>query len=93
MKGMLCGLLALLAVGGAVAQDPKAPMRIPVRHADPWTIKAMLEGVPLRSPETSTLPGFAGVMGNATNAANRFLKDGILVVNPTDNSLWYFPGK
>jgi len=30
-------------------------------------------------------------MAAATNAASNLLMDGILFVNPTDNSLWWYP--
>ncbi len=66
-----------------------------VLHADPWAIKAMMEGQPIVSPEISTLllrmgqPGAAG----AVAAASNLLMGGTLFVNPTDNSLWWLPGK
>ena len=85
-------LLFLLAT-----QNPSAgrAVRIPVRHADPWAIKAMMEGKPIVSPEISTLlmrmgqPAAAG----AVAAASDLLLGGTLFVNPTDNSLWWVPGK
>lgn len=84
--------LALAALPFSVASADATPFRIPVRHADPWMVKAMLEGIPVRSPEMSAMPGFQG-LGQATNAAVAFLQNGKLVVNPTDNSLWYFPNR
>lgn len=71
------------------------PIRIPVRHADPWAIKAMMEGRPLVSPELSVVlmvSGQTSLAGAAAAAAN-LLMDGFLVVNPTDNSLWWYPSK
>ncbi len=88
--------LAAVAAGvpALAAQNTRTPFKIQIRHADPWAVKALLEGNSLRSPELSTLPGFAGIMSNGANAAQRqLLTDGFLVVNPTDNSLWYFPNK
>lgn len=85
-------LLVWVAFAGvATAQDVR-PYRIPIRHADPWMVKALLEGLPVRSPEMSAQPGFQG-LGQATNAAASLIKGGRLVVNPTDNSLWFFPDR
>lgn len=93
MRSFLAAALALLSVS-AFALGPR-PIRIPVRHADPWAIKAMMEGQPIISPEISTiflLMGQQGAgMAAATNAASNLLMDGILFVNPTDNSLWWYP--
>ena len=87
-------LLALsFAAVPAMASDVPAPIRIPVRHADPWMIKALLEGVAVTAPEMSTLPGFQGLGQNAANAVGSFIRGGRLVVNPTDNSLWFFPDR
>lgn len=69
-------------------EDPVA-IRIPVRSADPWMIKSLLEGLAVKSPEMSTMPGFQGLQQNAAGAAGAFLRSGKLMVNPTDNSLWY----
>lgn len=94
MKRLL-PLLAMAIAGGAIAQDlPRktpVPIRIPVRHADPWFIKGMLEGIPLISPEVSTIIGFMGFPDAGANAVNKMFTGGRLVVNPTDNSLWFFP--
>lgn len=81
----------ILLAGLSSAQEIR-PFRIPIRHADPWMIKALLEGMPVRSPEMSTQPGFQGV-GQAANTAASLLKSGRLVVNPTDNSLWFYPDR
>lgn len=87
-------LLALsFAAVPAMASDVPTPFKIPVRHADPWKIKALLEGIAVNAPEISTLPGFQGFGQNAANAAGSFLRGGRLVVNPTDNSLWFFPDR
>jgi hypothetical protein len=79
--------------GAAPAQEihSTAQFRIPIRHADPWVVKALIEGLDVRTPEASTIPGFAGFLSRGVGAATSLLKDGFLVVNPTDNSLWYYP--
>lgn len=69
----------------------RAPIRIPVRSADPYTIVALLQGTPIVSPEMSTLFGFAGVPQQATNQINGFFAGGKFMVNPTDNSIWWLP--
>jgi len=84
-------LAALAAV--AAAQDP---VRIPVRHADPWMIKFFLEGQQIRFPEMSTmlaLGGMGAAGGQAAAGATAFFTGGRLVVNVTDNSLWFFPDR
>lgn len=91
MKRFLTAL-AVLAVAGAAFAD-RTPVRLPIRHADPWLVKAMLEGIQIRTPEMSSLPGFAGLMAGAANGAQGFIKNGFLMVNPTDNSLWFIPDK
>lgn len=85
--------LSFAAVPAMAASDVPTPIRIPVRRADPWMIKALLEGFAVNAPEMSTLPGFQGLGQNAASAAGTFLKGGRLVVNPTDNSLWFFPDR
>lgn len=89
---MRAALLFLLAT-----QNPSAgrAIRIPVLHADPWAIKAMMEGRPIVSPEISTLLMQSGQMGaaGAVAAASNLLMGGTLFVNPTDNSLWWMPPK
>jgi hypothetical protein len=84
-------------VGLAAAQEPpkpsSLPYRIKIRHADPWAVKAMMEGTSIVSPEMSTVLGFMGLPQNATQAVGSLIEGGKLVVNPTDNSLWFFPDK
>lgn len=102
VKNILC--IALIAVvAGAMAQDsavrphPVRAFRFGVRHADPYMIKSLLEGRHITSPEIGTILGVSGMSGAigsaaaAANAAFSLLKDGVLLVNPTDNSLWWFP--
>jgi hypothetical protein len=86
----ICALIALSAFAAA-----QRPVRIPVRHADPWAIKAMMEGRPIVSPEISTLLLLTGQTGAAAavTAGSNLLMDGILFVNPTDNSLWWYSAK
>ncbi len=88
-------LLALVAVLATAASAQSRPIRIPVRHADPWAIKAQMEGRPLVSPEISTVLLAMGQtsLAGAAAAATNLLMGGVLFVNPTDNSLWWIPGK
>ncbi len=87
---LVLGLLASF-VGSALAQDVIAGkvVRIRVNHADPWFIVAMLENWGITSPELSTLFNSIGAP-QAGNALNRLFK-GKFVVNPTDNSILFFP--
>ncbi|HMS55675.1 MAG TPA: hypothetical protein PKA27_09775 [Fimbriimonadaceae bacterium] len=90
----LAALTLAIAIGSsAFAQESGRPIRIPVRHADPYMIKALLEGQTILQPELSTSLQFAGVPAQAPGAVNAFFKNGRLVVNPTDNSLWFFPNR
>lgn len=90
-------LTAALAVAGTglKQQFDHAPIRFAIHHADPWAIKAMLEGASLTSPEMSVLWAFGGGAGGTNAGAGAagvpFLADGYLVVNPTDNSIWWYP--
>lgn len=93
MKRFALALALSFAGVTAMAGDVPAPVKIPIRHADPWMVKAMLEGMAVRSPEMSTLPGFQGLGQNTANALSTFIRGGRLVVNPTDNSLWFFPDR
>lgn len=65
------------------------PIRITIRHADPWFVVRMLEGVQVQFPELSTLqiPGLLAPPGGTGLA----LFKGKFVVNPTDNSIWFYP--
>jgi hypothetical protein len=83
--------IALAALGSAQAL-PKAPgaFKIPVYHADPWFVVSMLQGQLVPSPELSTLLGFMGAPPQAAEGLNRIFK-GRFTVNPTDNSIWFFP--
>ncbi|MCC7433082.1 MAG: hypothetical protein IT363_00240 [Methanoregulaceae archaeon] len=87
---IVLGLLASFAAS-AFAQDVIAGkvVRIRVNHADPWFIVAMLENWGVTSPELSTLFNALGAP-QAGNALNRLFK-GKFVVNPTDNSILFFP--
>ena len=91
---LLTTILALGAVAIGLSQQAPQAFRIPVRHADPWMIKAMLEGQAVRSPELSCAVGIGGLGAAviaAINATGSILRDGILVVNAADNSLWWMP--
>lgn len=89
-------LICLLSALGWAQTPPTAPpqpIRLQVLHADPWVIKLMLEGGSVVSPEMSTLFGFLGAPPNTGNAVNRLFQNGTLIVNPTDNSIWFFPDR
>ena len=65
-----------------------------VDHGDPWQIKALLEGLQVSQPELSTILGFAGVPDKESSLIESiFGGKGKLVVNPTDNSILFFPDK
>lgn len=68
---------------------PHPPVRFPIRHADPWAVKALLEGSSIPYPELSTMMAFGGMLpiGPAMQA---LITGGHFVVNATDNSLWFF---
>ncbi len=44
-------------------ENADRPVRVPIRSADPWFIKAMLEGTPVQHPEMSTVLGVGGMGG------------------------------
>lgn len=89
-------LLALSASAVGMAQQLPArsivPIRIPVYHADPWFIVAMLEGRPVVSPELSTLFGMMGMPPEVGQGLNGLFK-GKYVINAADNSIWFYPGQ
>ena len=93
------GLIASLA-GCAFGQArPIADggfVRIMIFHADPYMVKALLQGSSTytMAPELSTIMGFAGVPDKDSELIESiFGGKGRLVVNPTDNSLLFFPEK
>lgn len=94
---VLVSATTVFASGGKVRQvDNRTPVKLPIRHADPWAVKALIEGTSISQPELSTIIGMLGGAANRssnnTQGANSpLLKDGFLVVNPTDNSLWWYP--
>jgi hypothetical protein len=61
------GILILAACAANAQQDldsiiknATGPVRVIVRHADPWMIKALLEGLDVQQPEISTLRNSGG---------------------------------
>lgn len=69
-------------------------IRIRVLHGDPWAIKALIEGTQITKPELSTILGFAGIPDkDSALIESIFGSKGRLIVNPTDNSLLFFPDK
>jgi hypothetical protein len=81
--------LLLLKVGAAQDVIAGKVIKIRVNHADPWFIVAMLEGWNVTSPELSTVFGALGAP-QAGTALNKLFK-GKFIVNPTDNSILFFP--
>ena len=87
-------LLAAAAFGQSRGSGEGAFVRIPVFHADPWAVKALLEGNSISQPELSTILGFAGVPDKDSSLIeDLFGGKGRIVVNPTDNSLLFIPTK
>ena len=102
MKPLLAIFFGFMVWTHAIGQQtPPAPVRMPIRiavhHADPYMIKALLEGQKITAPEISALFGMMGMNGGSAQSAqqgmdnaNALFKDGYWVVNPTDNSLWFY---
>jgi hypothetical protein len=94
MKRLIC-LAALATAAFAGAQTPigdHGVMRMVVKHGDPWMVKALIEGIQISQPELSTILGFAGIPDQESDLlASLFGRQGTLVVNPTDNSIIFFP--
>ncbi|HWD37654.1 MAG TPA: hypothetical protein VG944_02315, partial [Fimbriimonas sp.] len=67
------------------------PIRVPVHHADPWMIKALLEGHAVQAPEVSTLVAIGGPLLVGPVQTALMFTNGHWFVNPTDNSLWFVP--
>jgi len=101
MKPLTIALLSFAAAfsfGQVTGPSSRQAVRIPVYHADPYFIKAMLEGKQVMAPEISALFGaLNGQAGQAAqqaaNGANAIFDNGFFIVNPTDNSLWFFFNK
>ena len=89
MKRFALGLIGLVSIAQA-QQEPSKIIKIKVLHADPYMIVSLIDGITLLSPELSTLMIGMGVPAQATQAMNKMFK-GKFVVNPTDNSILFFP--
>src|SRR5688572_28338913 len=92
----LAGLSVMGSAQGMLDDLSEAtrPIRIRVRHADPWAVKAMLEGMQITSPEISTVMAIIGApQGMLQGTGKPWFANGKLIVNPTDNSIWFFPDK
>lgn len=86
------GIFAMASLG--LAQSSVTPVKIKVRHADPWMLVALLQGQPVISPEISTLMGFMGMPAPPPTAGfGNLFPAGRIFVNPTDNSIWFVPEK
>lgn len=75
------------------AQDRPKPIRIQIRHADPYFVKGMMEGRTLLSPELSTALDFMGLPGQVGSIIDSIFRDGTFLVNAGDNSLWWIPNQ
>ncbi|MBX3117661.1 MAG: hypothetical protein KF784_01235 [Fimbriimonadaceae bacterium] len=76
--------------GQFIAPKPRVvPIKITIRHADPWFVVNMLQGIQVQFPELSTL-GIPGLL-NPPAGQGLALFPGKFIVNPTDNSIWYYP--
>lgn len=87
------GLIFLAVIGSAAQGVARKPIRIQVRHADPWFVKAMLEGQTVLSPEISTLLNGMGFPQGAVNLIDKAFEGGKFMVNPADNSIWWIPNR
>lgn len=91
--GVFLALLGHSQAQGRPVGD-RGVVRVYVQHADPYAIKSLLEGLSFSKPELSTILGFAGVPDQESELiASIFGGQGTLVVNPTDNSILFFPKK
>jgi hypothetical protein len=86
---LLALVLGFAAVATAAQQDE--PRKFPVMSADPWLIKTLLEGGMATAPELSTLWLLQGMPRNTKPGGAGLLEGGHLMVNPTDNALWWIP--
>jgi hypothetical protein len=103
MRPILAVILLAISANAALAVnkgrrqlDNRVPVKFQIFHADPWAVKALLEGRQHSQPEISTvaaLGGGTGMQGGQSNQKSPLLQDGYLVVNPTDNSLWWYPNR
>ena len=91
------GLFAVLATSAFCQARPIGDggvFRFQVLHGDPYLIKALLQGTQVMQPELSTLLNFAGVPDKDSDLiTSLFGGPGRIVINPTDNSILFFPKK
>lgn len=77
------------------AADPISPfglpVRIQVRHADPYAIVALLQGNSIPFPEISTLAIFGFQPPQGGRQGQGFVPEGSFVVDPATNAIWYLP--
>jgi hypothetical protein len=93
----LLGVFAVLATNAFCQARPIGDggvLRFQVYHGDPYLIKALLQGTQVMQPELSTLLNFAGIPDKDSDLiTSLFGGAGRIVINPTDNSLLFFPTK
>jgi hypothetical protein len=82
-------MLFFLAAAAVARQEE--PRMFPVMSADPWLIKTLLEGGQADAPELSTLWLLRGMPRTTKSGGGGLLDGGHLMVNPTDNALWWIP--
>ncbi len=86
---------AFCLAGSRKQLNERVPVKFAIHHADPWSVKAMIEGTAIDTPELSSVRQLIGagnlLASGANGAGSPLLEDGFLVVNPTDNSLWWYP--
>ena len=96
MRHVCVAFLSLFAIAMVSAQGEQPKLRrqavqLRVRHADPWAVKALMEGQQIMSPEISTILNLMGMPPQMSQGANGLFNDGKFIVNPADNSLWFIP--
>ncbi len=69
---VLCASCVFASGSKKKQDDVRVPFRLAIRHADPWMVKAMLEGQGPDSPELSTvLKASKGAAGGTKTGATR----------------------
>ena len=90
-RGMRARFVLMALICAAFAHSSVRPFKVVVRHADPYMIKAILDGRQVNAPEISTVfwAGGSALLGATQTVA--LFQNGYWFVNPTDNSLWFVP--
>lgn len=89
-----------ISIGGLIASSTIAqeithglrPVRIVVRHGDPWVIVSLLKGQSPPFSELSTLAWFLGGLPLEFGpSAGGIGPEGTYIVNPADNCIYFLP--